>query len=290
MTRATNAAGKPLSADDYDELPDGKKVRREKALKVGQHLSDRDRRNSGETPETAKHSLVDEREGGAKQLKNTSEQSLEELQERAAPVLAMDDPLKRLEESIRAIGFGGRTKHVIIPYLAATSRVEAMERGNLPVHTGLHGTTSSGKTFALDTTLDHFPPDAIYKVDAGSPKILIYDKTDLRHKVIVFSEADSIPGRGEDDEPNPAGAAFRALLQDHHIHYKFVDMRAQGGPKVIHIVREGPSVLLTTYTKRLPDQIDSRLFTVDVPEDMEQIRAALAAQGSCRGHRPGQAR
>jgi len=56
-------------------------------------------------------------------------------------------------------------------------------------------------------------------------------------------------------------------------------MRAEGGPKVLHIIREGPSVLLTTYTKRLPAQIDSRLFTIDVPEDMTQIRAALAAQG-----------
>jgi len=56
-------------------------------------------------------------------------------------------------------------------------------------------------------------------------------------------------------------------------------MRAEGGPKVLHIIREGPSVLLTTYTKRLPAQIDSRLFTIDVPENMAQIRAALAAQG-----------
>ena len=236
-----------------------------------------------ETPETVRHSLTDERGSEVKQSGNTLKHSLEELEEKAAPVLAMDDPLERLEESIRRMGFGGSTKHVVIPYLSGTSRVLAMERGNMPVHTGIEGTTSSGKTFALQTALDHFAADDVCQVDAGSPRILIYDKRDLRHKIIAISEADSIPGirqRGDDDDFNPAGAAFRTLLQDHHLAYDFVDMKAQGGPKVVHIVREGPSVLLTTYTRRLPDQYDSRLFTVDVPEDMNQIRAALEAQGT----------
>lgn len=239
-------------------------------------------RNPRETLETVKQSSVVERETGVKQSENTVKQSVEELEAAAAPVLATEDPLVRLEESIRAIGFGGRTKHVLTLYLAATSRVLAMERGNMPVHTGVRGTTSAGKTYTLETTLDHLPESAFQKVDAGSPRILIYDKTDLRHKVIVFSEADSIPGirqRGDDDDFNPAGAAFRALLQDHHLAYDYVDTKAQGGPKVVHIIREGPSVLLTTYTKRLPAQIDSRLFTFDMPEDMAQIRAALYAQG-----------
>ena len=292
MARASNSTGGQLVSNGQVRI-DGEwhSIRREGLVQLpsgtwvlpdASEAKKTRKRTTRETPETAKQCLTDEREGDGKQPGNTTKHSLEELEERAAPVLAMDDPLVRLDESIRAIGFGGRTKHVTIPYLAATSRVLAMERGNMPVHTGIQGTTSSGKTFALQTTLAHFPPDDICQVDAGSPRILIYDKTDLRHKIIAFSEADSIPGirqRGDDDDFNPAGAAFRTLLQDHHLAYDFVDMKAQGGPKVVHIVREGPSVLLTTYTKRLPEQYDSRLFTVDVPEDMEQIRAALSAQG-----------
>ena len=55
-------------------------------------------------------------------------------------------------------------------------------------------------------------------IDAGSPRVLIYEKPDLRHRVVVFGEADSLPA-GED---NPAASAVRNLLQEHELRYKVV--------------------------------------------------------------------
>lgn len=44
------------------------------------------------------------------------------------------------------------------------------------------------------------------------------------------------------------------------------------------IEKQGPSVLITTSTRRLGEQLMSRLFVLDVPDDAEQLRKALAAQ------------
>ena len=64
-----------------------------------------------------------------------------------------------------------------------------------------------------------FLSDAYHRIDAGSQKVLIYEKGDLRHRVLVFGEADSIP-MGED---NPASSALRSLLQDHHLNYSVLE-------------------------------------------------------------------
>jgi hypothetical protein len=34
-----------------------------------------------------------------------------------------------------------------------------------------------------------FPEEAWHVIDAGSPRVMIYDSADLRHRVVVFSEA-----------------------------------------------------------------------------------------------------
>jgi hypothetical protein len=92
--------------------------------------------------------------------------------------------------------------------------------------------------------------------------------------VIAFSEADSIPK----DEDNPAASAIRALLQEHALIYK-VTVRDEGGFVMREIRRPGPSVLITTAVRRLSAQMDSRLFSLTVPDDPAQVRKALDKQG-----------
>ena len=95
----------------------------------------------------------------------------------------------------------------------------------------------------MQVNLALLPRDAWHAIDAGSPKVLIYDPADIQHKVLVFSEADSLP-RGED---NPAASAIRALLQDHELHYDVVVRDAETGGYVVHTIRKaGPTLLATT--------------------------------------------
>ena len=207
--------------------------------------------------------------------RDKGEASLADLEKRAAPVLAAPDALSLVKAAIKSMGYGGDTAPVEIVYLAATSRLLSMRRGSMPVHIGLIGNPSSGKTFVLGTVNDLLPFEAYHIIDAGSPAVLIYDDADLRHRVLEFGEIDSLP-TGED---SPAASAVRSLLQDHRLRYKVVVRDTGTGQFTVkEIDKAGPTVLITTSTRKPGDQLASRLFELEVPDDQAQIRAALGAQ------------
>jgi hypothetical protein len=139
-----------------------------------------------------------------------------ELKEKAKEVLLADDPISIIKNEFSRLGYGGDVRCPMIVYLAATSRLLAMRTGSMPVHLLLHGSPSAGKSYTLNVVLQLLPVEAFHFIDAGSPRVLIYDAAPLQHRVVVFSEADSLPA-GED---NPAASAIRNLLQDHRLHYK----------------------------------------------------------------------
>jgi hypothetical protein len=173
------------------------------------------------------------------------------------------------------MGYGGEIWPVKVVYLACTSRVLRMRPGSMPVHLLLLGSPSSGKSYTLRVVLRLLPDDAYQVIESGSPHALIYGAGDLRHRIVVFGEADSLPA----SEDNPAASAIRALLQDHALRYDVTIRDAKTGAfRVQHIEREGPTVLVTTAVRRLGEQLDSRLFTIEMPDDNEQIAAALHAQ------------
>ena len=171
-----------------------------------------------------------------------------ELRERAESVLDSADPTKVIEDAIGASGYGGDQGNPLVVYLAATSRLLVMRQGQMPVHLLLLGPPSAGKNYTLNTALALLPGEAQHMIDAGSPRVLIYDDAPLQHRVLVFGEADSLPA-GED---NPAASAVRNLTQDNYLHYK-VTVRdpESGGYTVRNIDKPGPTVLITTAVRPL---------------------------------------
>ena len=195
----------------------------------------------------------------------------------AAPVLAHPDPLDLVEAEIGAQGYGGDIRAPLLGYLAATSRLLRPRRGGMPAHALFEGPSSSGKNAALQAALRLLPAEAFHVIDAGSPRVLIYDDAELVHRVVVFSEADSLPA-GED---NPAASAVRNLLTDGFLHYDVVERDPETGRQHVRtIMKPGPSILLTTSTGSLGTQLMTRLFTIEVPDEPEQLQAALAAQAA----------
>jgi len=193
----------------------------------------------------------------------------------AASVLNADDPLVLVENAIRGLGYGGDIKPAIITYLCLTTRLLAMRPGAMPGHLLIVGPPSAGKSYTLQTVLRLMPESAHHTIDAGSPRLLIYDNADIQHRVVVFSEADSLPS-GED---NPAASAIRNLLQDHRLHYgATIKDKETGEFTVKEIDKPGPTVMVTTAVKELGGQLGSRLFILPVPEDVNRIQAALATQ------------
>ncbi|MEX1172884.1 MAG: hypothetical protein WEG56_09760, partial [Chloroflexota bacterium] len=197
--------------------------------------------------------------------------------EAATPVLAHPDPLDLVEAEIRAQGYGGDLRGPLLAYLAATSRLLAPRRGSILGHLLFVGPSSGGKNAAMAAALRLLPDDAVHRIDAGSPRVLIYDDAPLAHRVVVFSEADSLPA-GED---NPAASAIRNLLQDGRLHYQVTVRDSATGMFTVHEVdKPGPTVLMTTSTRPLGHQLMTRLFTVEIPDEPAQLRAALAAQAA----------
>lgn len=232
-------------------------------------------------------SLVEQLKSESRPASELGKAGLEEriaiLEQEAASVLEADDPLDIAKDAIRKAGYGGDLKAVVLTYLAATGRVLAMRYGSIPVHLLLVGPASSGKSYAVGSVLRLLPKDAYHAIDAGSPRVLIYDEGPLEHRLLVFSEADSLPA-GED---NPAASAVRSLLQDHSLNYEVTEKDPKrGGFKVRKIHKPGPTTLITTSTKRLGAQLESRLFVVEVKDDQEQLAAALTMQAQLELHGP----
>ena len=198
-----------------------------------------------------------------------------ELRAAATDVLEHPDPVVLYRESIAAQGYGGDLDTPTLVLLAVTGRVLAMLPGFMPVHLLLLGPASSGKSYALRVVLAHMPPEAFHTIDAGSPRTLIYDDADLEHRVAVFGESDSLPA-GED---NPAASAIRNMLQDHYLHYAVTVRDPETGDFAVReISKPGPTTMITTSTRRLGHQLDTRVFTLEVPDDHAQICHALRAQ------------
>ncbi len=208
-------------------------------------------------------------------LKAQQDARLKELAEQAQSILISKDPLNLITQAVKGLGFGGDPTPVLITYLSITSRLLAMRRGAMPVHLLLLAQSSAGKNYALSTALLLFPSVAYHGISAGSPRVLIYDDADLQHRAVIFGEADSLPA-GED---NPAASAIRNLAQDHYLHYKVTIKDPVTGNYIVREVEKpGPTVLITTSTRRLGHQLDTRLFSLEVNDGKDQIKTALDTQ------------
>jgi hypothetical protein len=100
------------------------------------------------------------------------------------------------------------------------------------------------------------PREAYHEIESGSPRVLIYETGDLRHRVVLFSEIDSLP-RGED---NPAASAVRNLPQEHRLRYKVVVRGPESGDYIVReVVRDGPTVLGSAAVRGAGGQLGTRL-------------------------------
>jgi MarR family len=197
-----------------------------------------------------------------------------ELHAAARAVLEHPDPLILVDAALRTT-LGGDIRPPMITYLTATTRLLELRPGTMTCHALLQGPPSVGKTATLTAVRRLLPPEAMVVIEAGSPHVLIYGEFDLRHKALFVGEADSLPA-GED---NPAASAIRNLLTDGSLHYQVVvPDRATARFVVRTIEKAGPTVLITTATRPLGEQLMSRLLVIELPDDHRQLQAVLAAQ------------
>jgi hypothetical protein len=188
----------------------------------------------------------------------------------AAPLLEDPHLLDRIREAIRATGYAGATDLPLLVYVALTSR--HLER---PLNLAIIAPSASGKNRAVDAALVLVPEEAYFVEKAGSARALIYNAEDFANRVVIIAEADSIP------EDGPAASAIRSLAADSYMAYDVVEKDPQTGHFVTrHVVKPGPTGLITTFTRPLPEQMNTRVLTCVVIDSPEQTRAVLLAHAA----------
>jgi hypothetical protein len=185
----------------------------------------------------------------------------------AQPLLHEPNLMQRLREVVASLGYAGDPRPAIITFIAIISRL--LDR---PLNLAYISPSAAGKNAAVEVTLAMVAPEAFYVVRASSPRALIYNDEQFQHRVVILTEADSLP------EDGPAASAIRSLMSDQEMAYEVVEKGSDGQFHVRKIVKPGPTGLITTNTKPLGDQASTRTLTVSIPDTPEQTRLVLHAQ------------
>lgn len=189
-------------------------------------------------------------------------------QDEDAPELLRDVRLwDRVGEAMRADGYVGDLRPPLLAYIAMTSRL--LRR---PLNLVFVGPSGGGKNKAVDAAKRLIPTDAVFVVTAASPKALIHSDQDFRHRVLVMSEADSIPDDGA------AASAIRALASEGVLAYDVSEQDAATNRwRTRRIQREGPTSLITTSIRSLSPQLGTRILEVQISDEPEQTREIMRA-------------
>lgn len=185
----------------------------------------------------------------------------------ARDLLNHPDILNEVRASMRSRGYAGKLDPAIHAYIAITSRLLPT-----PLNLAFIAPSGAGKNRTVDEARAHIPEDAVYEIKAGSDRALIYNDASFEHRVVFFSEADSIP------EDGAAASAVRNIASDNEMTYEVVERDEQTGKfQTRRIVKPGPTSLITTSTKSLQHQFDTRVLEITIPDDAEQTRAVMRA-------------
>ena len=191
----------------------------------------------------------------------------------------LHDPnlLDQVGDSMRAAGYAGNVNPPLIAYVGITSRLL-----DSPVNLAFVAPSGAGKNRAVDAAVELMPPEAVHILQAASNRALIYSEEDYKHRTIIFAEADSIPDEGN------AASAMRSLVTDNCLNYEVVEKGQSGQHKTRRIEKQGPTGLITTSTRSLPRQMNTRVFEIPITDSPEQTKAIMQAQArAAAGGEPG---
>jgi DNA-binding transcriptional ArsR family regulator len=183
------------------------------------------------------------------------------LYERARPVLEDRAFLHRLVLATEILGHVGDRRSVAALHLAlGTVRLK-------PAPVIIKGPASAGKNNLVAKTTTLWPPEAFVFRSGASERWLAYTNEEFKHRFIVLMEASALN--------TPFGAYLaRTLISEGRLVYETVEKTADGlRPRLIE--KEGPTGFVATTTKSmLEEELESRCWTIEVPDDPEYIRRA----------------
>jgi hypothetical protein len=173
--------------------------------------------------------------------------------------------LDTFSRQLARAGLVGEDKLAQIIFLATVSRL--LPR---PVNIAVKGPSAGGKSFTVETVLEHFPESAFYSLSAMSERALAYSEEPLIHRMLVIYEAAGMEG-------DFASYLLRSLLSEGCVRYETVE-KTKDGIKARLIERPGPTGLIVTTTKTsLHPENETRLISLVVKDTPDQTRAVMRA-------------
>lgn len=173
--------------------------------------------------------------------------------------------VRRAREVIARRGYAGDTRAPGLVFVAIVSRL--LDR---PMNLALVAPSAAGKNEAVRAGAALHPPEAVHTMSAGSARALIYDDDDFTNRYVVIEEADSIPDEG------PVAAAIRAIAETGAMTYDVVERDEKSGKwGTRHIVKPGPTGLITTATKSVEYQLGTRVLEIPITDSEEQTREVM---------------
>lgn len=173
--------------------------------------------------------------------------------------------LDAFADTLRNSGVAGESRVAKLLFLALTSRL--LQR---PVSVAVKGPSSGGKSYLTENVLRFFPDGAYHALTAMSERTLAYSEEPIKHRFLVFFEADGMAS-------DFATYLMRSLLSEGRVRYETVESTKDGlRPRLIE--REGPTGLIVTTTAvKLHPENETRLLSLTVADTREQTREVLAA-------------
>ncbi|RLG54165.1 MAG: hypothetical protein DRN95_08910, partial [Candidatus Hydrothermarchaeota archaeon] len=176
------------------------------------------------------------------------------------------DPIPRLLEDMKEVGFRADPKVGIVLYLC---KISALLKE--PVYVYLLGPASSLKTSYADLVATLTPPEMLKHLTDLTPKALYYGTSDLKNFVIVLDEMD-LRSRGTAKDRK----ILRELFSKGWCKAESTEGRRSRERRV-----DGPvMVIQTTVATQFDEQDSSRHLLIELPDCPERTRAVLDMMGA----------
>ena len=202
---------------------------------------------------------------------NPPVRSPDELYAASKRLIETPDVLRKVDEAIERLGYAGDREPVLLTYVVVSSRLL-----DKPINLHIIAPSASGKNYTVNTALALIPDEAVFKMTASTPKALIYGDEDLRHKIVVLAECDSLLKL----EGN-AASLVRSIIEDARTDYDTVEKDPETGRAFTRRVsKEGPTGLITTGVRDLEFQTSTRVLNVPLSDTPEQTRKILKAEAA----------
>lgn len=245
--------------------PDGRKVGLDDFLADGGTVDDLLKTASSELP-----SLPSDEPDATPEWKPTNA-----ALEAGRRLLDEPDLLGQAAATVAALGLAGDLKNAKILYLALTSRL--LER---PMNLVVSGPSSAGKSHLVNTVARLFPLSATYPLTAMSERALVYTEADLRHRHLLIGESTALNRGGI------GTTILRNIAWEGRLSYETVEKTSQG-MRARRIEKPGPTGFVSTTTRRIDSELDTRVLTVHVADTADATQVIVAATAErLNGHVP----